>query len=149
MVVGANLVVVHYRYGRLLKGTAYDFAPNRDLFHVQTDEAGGGRSVAVRVADLKAVFFVRDLAGNPKYIESKDFRPAEPGLRVRALFLDGEELAGTTTGFQPDRQGFFLIPADPLSNNERIFVVVAALERLWLGNEVEESARETLYAAVA
>ena len=39
---------------------------------------------------------------------------------------DGEVLVGTTTGYQPGRPGFFLVPADGDANIERCYVVTAA-----------------------
>ena len=47
-----------------------------------------------------------------------------------STFKDGEELLGTTQGYQPDRPGFFVIPADPESNNERCYVVASATEEV-------------------
>ena len=41
-------------------------------------------------------------------------------------FLDGETMAGFTMGYSKDKPGFFLIPADPEGNNQRVFVVRAA-----------------------
>ncbi|MDD5343143.1 MAG: hypothetical protein PHW12_01840 [Smithella sp.] len=35
-------------------------------------------------------------------------------------------MVGTTVGYQKDRPGFFVIPADPDSNNERCFVLSSA-----------------------
>lgn len=141
MVPGVNRVVVHYQDGRLLKGTTYDFAPNKDFFHVQALEPGGEHSVTVRLAELKAVFFVKDLAGKKEYVEKKSFDLKEQGVRARVLFKDGEELAGTTAGYRPERKGFFVVPTDPASNNERIYIVAAAVERVWLGDEAEDGAR--------
>ena len=34
----------------------------------------------------------------------------------------------TTQGYQPDRPGFFVVPVDPKSNNDRCFVVMAAVK---------------------
>jgi hypothetical protein len=42
------------------------------------------------------------------------------------VFQDGETLVGTTQGYDPTRPGFFVIPADPASNNDRCFVVTRA-----------------------
>jgi hypothetical protein len=112
-------VVVRYRDGRLLKGVTSNFLPARDGFHVQTPK---GEVAAVSQGELKAVFFVRDLAGDPK-------RPA-PGRKIRVEFADGEVIVGTTQGYQPNRPGFFVFPADAGSNNERCFVVTAATRRV-------------------
>jgi hypothetical protein len=38
-------------------------------------------------------------------------------------FADGEAILGTTLNYRPDGQGFFVSPADPGTNNTRIFVV--------------------------
>lgn len=43
-------------------------------------------------------------------------------------FADGEDIVGTTMGYEPDRLGFFVVPVDPKSNNERCFVVMAAVK---------------------
>jgi uncharacterized protein DUF6982 len=124
-----NRIVARFADGRLLKGTTQDFAAAKDTFHVIGSE-GGARPVKVAVADLKAVFFVKSLVGNPAYIEIKEFGGPVQGRRVQVTFKDGETLVGSTQGYQPDRPGFFLTPADPKSNNERIFVVSRAVSKV-------------------
>ena len=42
------------------------------------------------------------------------------------VFRDGEELVGTTQGYDRARPGFFVVPIDPGSNNERCFVIAKA-----------------------
>jgi hypothetical protein len=123
--MAASQVVVRYRDGRLLKGTTSNFAPAREGFHVQTP---AGENVAVRQDELKALFFVRDLAGDPTRRDSQAFDPARPapGRKIRVVFSDGEVIVGTTQGYQPNRPGFFVFPADAISNNERCFVITAA-----------------------
>ena len=111
-----NRIVARFADGRMVKGTTQDFAPAKDAFHVIGSE-GGARPVKVTVADLKAVFFVKSLVGNPAYSEIKEFK-------------DGETLVGSTQGYQPDRPGFFMIPADPQSNNERVFIVATAVAKV-------------------
>ena len=69
----------------------------------------------VRTAELKAVFFVKDFAGNPEYKHFEEFDASTPaiGRRIKVLFSDGELLVGTTQGYQLGRAGFFVTPADP------------------------------------
>lgn len=115
--------------GRLLKGMTADFFPAKETFHlVVADMPSGTPPVEIRMRDLKALFFVKDLDGNPDYDERKEFDPSRPpvGRALRVAFNDGEILLGTTTGYQPGRPGFFLVPADPKSNNERCYVVTAS-----------------------
>ena len=56
------------------------------------------------------------------------FSERSVGRKMKVRFKDGEEIVGTTQGYQPDRQGFFLVPADDRSNNDRCFVLAAATE---------------------
>lgn len=128
-------MVVHYADDRIIKGYCYDFHPNKPHFHLLpsaarfsfTDDA-----IEVWIEDLKAVFFVRDFAGDPSYNERKQFAEGErpPGRKVRVTFRDGEVLIGSTVGYEPRRPGFFFIPADPRSNNLKVFAVSRAVMKV-------------------
>lgn len=114
-----------------------DFVPARPSFHlVPTDPSGArtGDVIEVQIVDLKALFFVKDFTGNPAHAEAKEFAPGAtlPGRKIRVEFLDGEVLVGTTMGYQANRKGFFVIPADPQSNNRRCFVVSGAVKAVTL-----------------
>ena len=122
-----NKVVARFADGRILKGMTADFFPNKDLFHVSpADEPPGTRPTEVHVSELKALFFVKDYAGNPEHNERNEFPGAPIGRPIKVIFKDGEVLVGTTQGYQPNRPGFFLEPADPESNIERCFVITGA-----------------------
>ena len=128
-----NHVVARFQDGRILKGQTNDFLPARGTFHLVPEGAtAADKPVEVLVPELKALFFVRDLAGNPDHKKTNAFDPAKPpqGRKVRVEFKDGELLIGTTQGYQPDRPGFFVLPADARSNNERCFVVASAVKRV-------------------
>lgn len=124
-----NKVVARYQDGRIMKGMTSDFLPTKEIFHVApTEAAAGAKPIAVSMKELKAVFFVKDYAGNADYHESKEFDPSKPvpGRKIKVVFKDGEVLIGTTQGYQPGRPGFFVVPSDPKSNCDRCFVVSAA-----------------------
>ena len=126
-------VVARFADGRIVKGGTNDFIPAKDRFHValaQTPGSSGTTEILTR--DLKAVFFVKDFAGDPQREERKEFDPSRPpaGRKIRVRFLDGELMVGTTQGYQPGRSGFFLLPADPQSNNERCYVVSSATQEI-------------------
>jgi len=130
-----NKVVARFLDGRVLKGMTADFFPAKDLFHVSlTDASGAAETLPVLMPQLKALFFVKDLDGNPQYDELRDFDPAQPlvGRRIRVVFKDGEVLVGTTMGYRADRPGFFIEPADGQSNNERCYVNAAATQEVTL-----------------
>lgn len=127
-----NRIVARFLDGRMLKGFTTDFLPTKDRFHVTPEEgATGVKQAEVLIADLKALFFVKSFAGNPEHEEPCEFpERLPPGRRIRVIFKDGEILAGVTQGFDRSRPGFFVIPVDPGSNNERCFVVTAATEKV-------------------
>jgi hypothetical protein len=128
-----NRVVVRFADGRLLKGTTSDFLPGRETFHVvAVSAAPGSAAVEVRIRDLKGVFFVKEYEGNPKHVDKKQFDPSRPpaGRRIRVVFKDGEVFVGTTQGYQPDRPGYFVVPADPATNTERCYVVAASTKEV-------------------
>jgi hypothetical protein len=112
--------------------------------------AEGGPAVEVQCKLLKAVFFVKSLAGNAKRQDLRGFIAApaatSQGKKLAVRFKDGELLCGYTLSHRPDRDGFFLFPADTQSNNERIYVLAAAASDIKSGPAAEDLARETLAA---
>jgi len=116
-----NKVVLQFIGGKILKGTTEDFFPNKETFHLKDSETG--TNTQINFPNLKAVFFVKSFAGNPEYREKTDAERAGFGKKIRVVFNDGETQIGYTQGFAPNRPGFFVFPADPDSNNDRIFVI--------------------------
>jgi hypothetical protein len=125
-----NKVIARFVDGRLLKGFTSDFNPNKDSFHVAEDGPAQAAPLKIRRDELKALFFVKDFAGNPQHNEKKAFDPsrAHTGRKIRVQFKDGETLIGTTLGYQKGRPGFFLESVDEASNIERAYVVAGATE---------------------
>jgi len=125
-------VVVRYTDGRVLKGWTHDFYPNKDRFHLFLSTSSGEQCVEISLKDLKAVFLVRDFAGDPEYAERKKYINGEKpsGRKLEVTFLDGELMVGATLGYDQNRPGFFILPADPKSNNVRIFVVASAVKQV-------------------
>jgi hypothetical protein len=117
-------VVVHFVDGRLLKGYATDFFPNKESFHMTQE--GGGETHEIKISGLKGVFFVKTFDGDPKRTERKDMERVGMGKRIQVKFKDGEVLIGYTSGYSAERPGFFVFPSDPDTNNEKVFVVTAA-----------------------
>jgi len=121
-------MVLHYADGRILKGFSHDFSRHEPTFHLAplgADSPGTVEPTTVRLDDLKAVFFVRDFVGDSTYNERKEFLPGEnpPGRKIEVTFADGEVLVGSTYSYRPGLRGFFLIPADPQSNNRIVFAI--------------------------
>ena len=127
-----NKVVARFADGRTIKGTTMDFHQDKHVFHVIDMTAPGAPPVAVRMRELKALFFVEDLVGDPHRPKVREPDPSRPvgGRRIKVVFNDGEVLVGTTTGFQPGRPGFFVEPADETANEKRCYVLVAATKEV-------------------
>jgi hypothetical protein len=49
---------------------------------------------------------------------------------MEILFKDGEQIVGSTLGYEPSRPGFFIQPVDGQSNNMRVFVVQAFVDKI-------------------
>lgn len=137
-----NRIVVHYKDGTLRKGYTHDFNPVRETFHLTADSSGDGNAVhEVKVTDLIAVFFVKNLVGDRYYSEKKSFDDVDSsklkGLKIKVTFCDGEVIRGVTLGYNRNKKGFFVAPVDPRSNNERIYVVSDAISAVSLGDDAE------------
>jgi hypothetical protein len=132
--MAVHKVVIRFQDGRLLKGSTADFVPTKDLLHLSpADAAPTAKPIEVRLAEVKALFFVHDFAGKPRPQKDPiELPPARPGAGrgIRVMFRDGEILVGTTHGYQPGRLGFFVVPVDPESNNERCFVIASAAHQV-------------------
>jgi len=138
-----NKVVVRYRDGRMLKGFTHDFHPMKDTFHVVSEvEKDRGVAYDVHIGDLKAVFFVETYDGREDRALSPAVavatRTATSGLKIRVEFYDGEVLTGTSLGYNKNKKGFFVIPSDPEDNNERVFVIAAAVTDVKVGIAVDD-----------
>ena len=114
-------LVLHRLDGGLIKGTTTDFAPGRQTFHVKDEDTGQMKKVDT--TELKAVFFVKSFAGNQHHIERTDVERTGLGRKIKVHFKDGETIFGYTTSYSKDRPAFFVFPADPESNNQRVFVL--------------------------
>jgi hypothetical protein len=126
-----NHVVAHFIDGRVVKGQCFDLSMVKPVCHVQQQ---GGGALEVRLTELKALFFVKDLEGDPARQEANRLETGDRrGVGARPMevrFQDGEVLNGFVTGYAADRPFFFMVPADPDSNNTRIFVNRAAVARV-------------------
>ena len=80
--------------------------------------------------DLKAIFFVRTLDGNPHCRARREFIEGDKsyGDRVEVTFGDGEVVRGSKIDSYPYRSGFFLLPPDPKGNTVMTFVVSTAVK---------------------
>jgi hypothetical protein len=126
----ANEVVARYLNGKVVKGVSLDVDPGRPVFHVRTAEG----TLEVKLKELKALFFVKDLVGDAARDEALKLEPDDGRARgsfpIELEFADGEKLVGLTVRYPPIRPFFFVLPADTRSNNVRVLVNKAAVKRM-------------------
>jgi hypothetical protein len=120
-------VVVRFVDGRLLRGYTHDFNATRPQLHLSSAPAATADRLLVPLASAKAVFFVKDLVGDPARVDGPAFDGPTNGRRIEVTFRDGEVLSGSTMNYDPARLGFFLHPANGNGNNIRVFVISAAV----------------------
>ncbi|MBA3061403.1 MAG: hypothetical protein FP833_00340 [Atribacteria sp.] len=130
-------VVVKYKDGKIIKGWVEDFRSDRESFILYPlIEYSEEERLEIKFSSLKAVFFIKDFAGNKDYKKVRTFdvdTKVTPSQRkIVVLFKDGENLYGTSHSYGPNRKGFFVYPIDPKDNNERIFVLHSAVESIRL-----------------
>jgi hypothetical protein len=138
-----NQIVAHFKDNRLLKGYTHDFTPMKNVFHLTVEQGQeAGQTLEVKTANLKALFFVKKLEGDSNYAEKNRFDEVDTshlrGMKIKVEFFDGEVIRGISLGYSKGKKGFFIIPVDPQSNNERIFVVADAVRNVTVGNQAEK-----------
>jgi len=93
-----------------------------------------GNHAVIPYDEVKAVVFVKDFEPPDPATERKLFntRPKMDGLWVRVKFRDGEVMDGILANnlLLMDAQGFTVVPPDPYSNNQRLFLPRIALTEL-------------------
>ena len=124
-------VVVGCLDGRRLKGFVFNFSPLRDQFRLFPEENSPHElGTDVKLDGVKAVFFVKDFTGHREHHDTYDLQKCAHGRKLEVTFLDGEKIAGTTEAYNPKKAGFFIFPADPESNNTRIYVVSKSVSQV-------------------
>ncbi len=81
-----NKIVVRYQDGRIVKGYTGDFLPTKPAFHLTLiDAPRDSKPIEVQMAEVKAVFFVKDFTGNAQRKKAQDFQAGKPviGRKIR------------------------------------------------------------------
>lgn len=118
-----NKLILRMKDGSMLKCTSR--IPFSAAFENVTVIDEKGEVLKIPVTDIKAIFFVKEFNGNPNYKAGAEFGDGSPkaGKTVSVKFHDGEIIKGKVINLAEGQNGFFLYPADPLDNNEKVFVV--------------------------
>lgn len=135
-------VVVLMNDGRRRKGLADRFDPERPFLLLRQVDTEGRTTgfVDVEMRDVRAAFFVHDLALSRTSRHTMHDAPVQPtlpdpakGTMVRARFAWGEVMDGVIYDFEPDAPWCFLHPHGPLNrayNVEKVYVTRAAVREI-------------------
>ena len=121
----------------MTKGFSRDFDPARESFHLVRRDGEVAASQEIRLDDLKALFQVKTWGRKDKHLGQQlegfpeKARPAKApvptAVKTVIEFYDGEKIFGYSLDYDPNRRGFFVVPADPGDNNRKIFVLTSSL----------------------
>jgi hypothetical protein len=108
-----------------------DGVRDQALSSIRLTHFDSGMVEDISLAQVKAVFFVRDFSGQTSHIDLlfHDHLPAMECLWIRIRFSDGETIEGIINNTQDYilGSGFFMAPADPIGNNWLIYVLKSKL----------------------
>lgn len=106
------------------------------MFHLVHRQGKVASSRQINVEELKALFHVktwgrkdRHRGSRPGFPDGRPVRRGEATSLVKTVleFYDGEKIFCYSVDYDPNRRGFFAVPADPGDNNSKIFVVNSSL----------------------
>jgi hypothetical protein len=129
-------LVAHFKDGLVSRGFSRDFRPDAQTFHLLSWNGDVISSRKIQVDQLKALFHVKTWGSATRHSERRKEFPREPlrdaplpvsAPRTIVEFYDGEEIWGYSLDYRTGAPGFYLVPADPTDNNQKIFVVSSSL----------------------
>lgn len=135
-------IVVLLKDGSRRKGVADRFDPERPFLLLRQVDADGQPTgfVDIEMRDVRAAFFVRDLAlgrTSRHTMHDTPFQPPLPaatnGTMVRARFGWGEVMDAVIYDYEPDAPWYFMHPHGPLNrayNLDRLFVTRDAIREI-------------------
>lgn len=91
-----------------------------------------GALLLIPYEHVKAAYFVRDFTEEPSEAPVFNTRPKMHGVWVRLRFRDGEIMDGLIPNnlLTLEPNGFTVVPPNPASNQQRVFVPRAALDEV-------------------
>jgi hypothetical protein len=129
-------LVVHFKDGRLIKGTSFKLDPRTKGFYLLLRQTSDKmqEEVYVEFADLKAIFFVKNFDGKPLEDQTVRKEYVPEGHEITVRFKDGEILEGFALGGYIDSsERFYVDLRSGKDNNYAALVERLAVKDLVLG----------------
>jgi hypothetical protein len=117
---GFTRLVLRYLDGRIVKRVARNYQLSGDRLYIENFLTGKGETFPV--LNIKAVFFVKNLLGNPHRPDKQGFVQESCGENMFVEFLDGECMWGAVQSYNPNAIGFYIKPCDDEGNNLQAYI---------------------------
>lgn len=121
-------VVARFRDGHVVRGYTSHFHPSNPHLHLAA-EPHSNDILFLQLSQLDALFFVRDVAGDPMRDERQECISTVHDRTV-VTFDNGDTLVDPTRNYCGGNTGFFVHRADPHSNNLRIFAAPVTTQQV-------------------
>lgn len=114
-------IVAHFLSEEIKKGFVFNISPDASILPLMVSRL---EFKNINLDLVKAIFIVKTFDGNCLYQEKKEFNPGKTvyGRKLSVECCDGETFVGYTVSNPAKKKKFFLIPADPNSNNAKILL---------------------------
>ncbi len=118
-------IVIRYLNGTIRKRVVSDI--NIEIDRITLKNVLTGRLEHHSTDDLKAVFWVKNLIGDPSRVDRQGFIKEADPENIFIEFKDGECQWGSHSGYSNRTHGFYFYPHDPDSNNIKCYIPRSAL----------------------
>jgi len=123
-------IVIRYFNGKIIKRIINQINIEIDRFTIRNVLTG--RLESYTTNDLKAIFWVKNLIGDPSRVDKQGFVKETDPSNIFIEFKDNECQWGSQSGYSNRAFGFFFYPHDPDSNNVKCYIPRNALNYVLL-----------------
>lgn len=121
--------------GEEMKGDVLSFNANRPTFFVTVErDAGKTHNTTLSMESVKAIFFLKKEAGDASIVHTETIEQSVDvgahGFRIDVEFNDGDTMHGTAHKYNPNDNGFYLVPLNPAERYDRIYVNALAAKKV-------------------
>lgn len=125
-----HIMVVKFLDGAAMKGFGSLISPGETIMEFKDLEE---KIHWVELKKVKAAFYVKSFEGTGhKARPTQQMFTMSSGQKVRVAFKDGETQEGFVNDVTrlPQAAGFYLVPADPITNNIRMWINREAVQNV-------------------
>ena len=133
---GVPAVEVRFLDGTTIEGKVMNFNIKRKVFHLMIDREAGQNTKPIMFSDVKTIHFLKEEEPNTEHYKlvkegiEKSGSVAPVAYNLIVEFKDGEFLHGSAHKYSPDDEGFYIVPNNPETPYEKIYISQAAVKKV-------------------